>query len=328
MIDTRMSRRRFAGFGLALASGAALARPAFAQSSATPIPASGLEITVTAKDFSFDVPAQVPSGYVTVTLKNDGQEIHQAQIAKLHDGVTFDQLKAALEKSPDAAFPLVSFRGGPNAILPGASATTIDFLDGGNYVLICFIAGADHIPHYMKGMIAAFEVTGAGSNNEEPTATVTVMAKDFSYTMPDSVPAGKQTWELFNNGPEPHEMALLTLAPNVTAQQAIAVYESISAPPATPAAGGTPMAGMTTAGGATPMVASGGTLPFAPAGGINAIDPGIPGFMVLDLTPGNYLALCNVPDPKTGKPHFELGMYKEFTVTAASATPAAATPVS
>lgn len=321
MFDIRLSRRQFAGLGAAVLSSAALSAPAAAQSSATQ-----MTVTVTAQDFSFNVPAQVQGGYVDVLLKNNGKEIHQAQIAKLHEGVTFDQFKSVLEKSPDAAFPLAGFRGGPNAILPGASAETIDLLDAGTYVLICFVSGADHIPHYMKGMIAQFEVTGEGTGSTEPAPALTVTAMDFSYQMPDQVSAGKQIWELFNNGPQPHEMALMTLAPNVTAQQAIAVYEQISQPPATPAAGATPMAGMTTAGGATPMVATGGTLPFAPAGGINAIDPGIPGWMVLDLQPGNYLALCNVPDPKTGKPHFELGMYKEFTVTAAQATPVA-TPV-
>lgn len=322
MLDLRLSRRQFAGIGAALLSTTAISLPAAAQSSATQ-----MKVTVTGKDFSFDVPAQVQGGYIDVVLKNDGKEIHQAQIAKLHDGVTFDQLKSALEEGPEKAFPLVGFRGGPNAILPGASGETIDLLDAGTYALICFIAGADHIPHYMKGMIAQFEVTGEGTGSTEPTASVTVTAKDFAYLMPDQVPAGQQIWEMFNNGPEPHEMALMTLEPNIPVDQVIAIYESISAPPATPAAGATPMAGMTTAGGATPMVASGGTLPFAPAGGINALDPGIPGWMVLDLQPGRYLALCNVPDPKTGKPHFELGMYKEFTVTAGAATPVA-TPVS
>jgi hypothetical protein len=34
----------------------------------------------------------------------------------------------------------------------------------------------------------------------------------------------------------------------------------------------------------------------------------------LNPTPGNYMALCFVPDPTTGKPHFALGMITSFSV--------------
>ncbi len=36
--------------------------------------------------------------------------------------------------------------------------------------------------------------------------------------------------------------------------------------------------------------------------------------IVVDLKPGNYLAICNIPDPASGKPHSALGMIKEFMV--------------
>ena len=32
------------------------------------------------------------------------------------------------------------------------------------------------------------------------------------------------------------------------------------------------------------------------------------------LQPGNYVAVCFVPDAKTGKPHYMLGMISSFTV--------------
>ena len=34
----------------------------------------------------------------------------------------------------------------------------------------------------------------------------------------------------------------------------------------------------------------------------------------VDLTPGNYVLVCFVPDAKDGKAHIEHGMVKEFTV--------------
>jgi LPXTG-motif cell wall-anchored protein len=36
----------------------------------------------------------------------------------------------------------------------------------------------------------------------------------------------------------------------------------------------------------------------------------------LDLQPGDYIALCFVPDPASGKSHLELGMHTVFTVAA------------
>jgi hypothetical protein len=37
-------------------------------------------------------------------------------------------------------------------------------------------------------------------------------------------------------------------------------------------------------------------------------------FMVTQFTPGNYAAICLIPDPASGRSHLELGMIKEFTV--------------
>jgi hypothetical protein len=57
-----------------------------------------------------------------------------------------------------------------------------------------------------------------------------------------------------------------------------------------------------------------GPPPFSAAGGINAFSADGSGYMTLNLEPGNYVAICNVPDPGTGVPHSHLGMLKEFTV--------------
>lgn len=35
---------------------------------------------------------------------------------------------------------------------------------------------------------------------------------------------------------------------------------------------------------------------------------------------GNYVAICFIPDPATGRPHFLLGMAQQFTVGAAAPT--------
>jgi uncharacterized cupredoxin-like copper-binding protein len=43
--------------------------------------------------------------------------------------------------------------------------------------------------------------------------------------------------------------------------------------------------------------------------------PGTTNYFEVELTPGEYLAICFVPDKQDGKPHFEHGMVRQFTVT-------------
>jgi uncharacterized cupredoxin-like copper-binding protein len=49
-------------------------------------------------------------------------------------------------------------------------------------------------------------------------------------------------------------------------------------------------------------------------GEVSELDPGKSGSLTLDLEPGNYAVLCNVPG------HFMNGMWKSFEVTAAPVT--------
>lgn len=316
-----LSRRRMvAGLGVSLVMPAALVTPAAAQGTQA---ATRIDINIAAKDFSFDLPARVPAGLVQVTMQNHGADLHHTQIGRLNDGVTFDQFHAALGKDLNAAFPLISFQGGPGVILPGASqAVMLNLTRSGTYVAVCFIAGDDGIPHFMKGMIVPFEVTGPETPLQELKSHQTIKMMDFAYTMPDKVPAGRQVWKIINDGPQPHELILLMLAPGVTADQILAMFASeMGSGEATPATGmdmGTPAAATPTA--ATPVAATPAAspvaeaMPFMPAGGMQALDAGLAGWLILDLAPGNYLAACDIPDPRSGRPHFELGMYKAFTV--------------
>jgi hypothetical protein len=57
-----------------------------------------------------------------------------------------------------------------------------------------------------------------------------------------------------------------------------------------------------------------GPPPFEVVGGMQALATGMRGWAVLDLAPGNYLAICAVPDPASGQPHLALGMIASFTV--------------
>jgi hypothetical protein len=53
--------------------------------------------------------------------------------------------------------------------------------------------------------------------------------------------------------------------------------------------------------------------PFTEIGGMQALASGLAGWLVLDLEPGEYVAVCFVPTAE-GVPHLMLGMIQGFTV--------------
>jgi len=87
-------------------------------SAATAARSAPATVTVTANDFSFDAPGSVPAGAVTMRLVNSGKELHHAQMVRIEDGKTMDDMAKAL-KNPGPPPSWVKFVGGPNAVAPG-----------------------------------------------------------------------------------------------------------------------------------------------------------------------------------------------------------------
>ncbi len=253
---------------------------------ATPAAVTIPQIVIKATDYAFDAPAQVNAGLISVRLENNGQELHHAQLTRLQDGKTMADLQAALAQGEEAAMALLEFVGGPSVLDPGKSQEVVLDLKAGNYVLLCFIPSADGVPHLAKGMVKPIQVVAAGqSGAQAPQANLSIVLKDFGFEMPAEVKAGKQTWEIKNAGPQLHEMVIFKLAPGKTMDDVGAFFQSPAGPP-----------------------------PFEAVGGMQALSVGKSAWLVLDLQPGNYIALCNVPDPASGKAHSELGMIMPFTV--------------
>lgn len=261
-------------------------------------------VAVTAADFSFSLPDTIAGGLIRLQLTNSGQDSHHMQIVKLNQGVSQQQFQGTLQETLQALpqegeaalgrlFQIVTFTGGPSGIGPGGQSEAVVDLQAGDYVLLCFIAGADGIPHVAKGMVEPLTVTAPSTNRPaEPAALTTVGLNDFAFTgVPATLSAGRTTLKVTNQGQEPHEMVVLRLE-GINAQQAL---EILTAP----------------RGGEAPA----GPSPFKDAGGFQAIMPGQSGWSTLNLQAGEYIALCFVPSPANGfAPHFALGMMTSITV--------------
>lgn len=230
---------------------------------------------------------------MTIKLVNkDPQLPHQAQLFRLHDGTTIDQFTQALmtPAGEGAVISLADPEGGPNAISGSSPATTYVNLDAGaTYMVICAIPAPDGKPHYAHGMIAHFTVDETAGSATQPEAASTITLSNFKFSVPDDVDWTKPI-DVANEGTEPHELVIVGAAPGKTLDD---VKAAIAAPP-----------------GSAPA----GPPPYVFAGGVAAIAPGSDQVFQPDVASGDYLLVCFITDPATGKPHFALGMVTPVTV--------------
>ena len=293
----------FALVGCGSSTGASVSPSAAAPSSAAPSPSASAsasaepsassaevqDLAVTGTDFAFDAPATTPAGPTKITLTNEGQEEHQAQVAGIMTGNTFEDLTAALQANDEvAALGMLELSGGPTGVVPGASGSTTGNLEPGQYVFLCFVRSPDGVPHFAKGMIAPLEVTEPSSTAELPEGDAELALQDFAFVGLETVDAGPQTITVTNNGPQPHEATIVKLAEGVDAAALVGMFNSTEAPSGPP--------------------------PFTSAGGVAGVANGQTVTMDVDLEPGSYAFVCFVPDPASGKPHAALGMVGPLTV--------------
>ena len=126
---------------------------------------------------------------------------------------------------------------------------------------------------------AAHAKTAAGPN------VVNVVAREYQYEMPDTLPAGPTLFHFTDDGNQLHHVTLVKLEHGKT------LADFTALPP-----GPFPAWAVFMGGPNTPT----------PHGGQDED--------VVDLSPGNYAVICVIPDTD-GKPHMMKGMVKALTVT-------------
>jgi hypothetical protein len=115
--------------------------------------ASAQQVTVTAREYSFDLPADIKAGRTSFTLDNKGQEAHVLVVFKLAAGTTLDE---AMESESGEGIEMSW--GSDFAASGEQEALTFD-LTAGNYGMVCFIPNGQGQPHFMLGMQKEFTVT-------------------------------------------------------------------------------------------------------------------------------------------------------------------------
>jgi hypothetical protein len=248
-------------------------------------------VTLTAVDYSFEAPDTVDAGVNTFLLLNHGSQLHMAQLIKLEGGKSLDEFLVAYTEAFRTSGPRPPWAprfGGPGAAEPGGSSNATQDLEPGNYLWICIMNVPDGIPHVVKARMAkAFAVrarNGARAPEAAPAASLVLQLVDYAFRITGPLTAGRHVVRVENAGTEPHEVALLRLAPGKTMADFQAWMQNPQGPP-----------------------------PANSVGGVSSLAPGLQAYFEADLTAGEYVILCFVTAPD-GRPHTEHGMIQPVRV--------------
>ena len=259
---------------------------AAASASTAATPAGPKVVTVHAKDFSYDAPAEIDAGLTTFKLVNDGTMFHHLVIVKLDSAKTVADLQQAM-KNPGPPPRWAAFIGGPNAPDPTKESNATLDMQPGSYAMLCLVDVPGGVPHFAKGMVHALTVKpSSGASAQAPSADVNISLKDYSFDISKPITAGSHTFAVNNAGMQPHEVEVIKLAPGKKIDDVVKWIQKPEGPPPGSGVGGA-IVGMT----------------------------GAPLFFTMDFTPGEYALICFIPDAKDGKPHFVHGMMHTFTVS-------------
>lgn len=243
-------------------------------------------VTITATDYAFELPAQVPAGVITFKLVSRAKELHHAVVIRLEQGKTVDDMREAL-KQPGPPPAWAHTVGGPNPSDPAGTSEATLTMAPGQYAVVCFIPSPGGMPHFAKGMIAGLEVTPAAGGQVEPPSDVTLRLSDYDFALSSPLTAGTHRIRVENGGPQVHEIVIAQLAPGKTADDVVK-WEA---------------GGLKTPPPVTHFL-----------GGVSPMDPNGAASFPVTLEKGDYVFICFVPDGKDGRSHAAHGMVQPFTV--------------
>jgi len=244
-------------------------------------------VNITAREYAFETPKQIPAGLTTFRFTVNGKEPHHGIMVRLDQGKTFADLAAAI-KNPGPPPSWVHLDGGMMIGDPATGSNVTMKLTPGNYALICFVPSPDGVAHVAKGMFAPIEVTpAAGDPAVEPEADIVLRLVDYDFQFSKPPTSGEHVIRVEAAPGQPHELVLVRLGEGVTAQQVVAAE----------------------------MGQTKGPRPsYTFAGGVAPMDGGRHAYIHTTLEPGRYALICFMPDAKDGTPHLMHGMIKEITV--------------
>lgn len=295
----------------ALACGGAEADRQAAENENGSAAASVLEVT--AKDFEFVAPPEIPSGWTTIRFTNDGEQDHFVYLYRLPDSVSFSQyrgdvpkvfsdiysryasgelsqeemVQALGEQLPPYFFSGLVPSGGVALTDPGETASTTVRLEPGTYVMECYVMTPQGTWHTDRGMLRELRVIGEErEGGEPPEADVTVTLSNYEIGVEGGFSTGEQTVAVrVTENPDGlmlHDLNLVRLEEGLPVDSVVAWMNWMD-----PAQFRSPAPGEN-------------------LGGLEHMTAGRTGYVNADLEPGRYALVSEVYGSR--------GMVHEFTV--------------
>ncbi|HJQ65705.1 MAG TPA: hypothetical protein VJ816_04980 [Gemmatimonadales bacterium] len=130
-----------------------------APNEATPAPEPTADITITEKDYDFDVTGALTAGTHTIRVENAGPQLHEVAMSQLAPGKSLADFQAWVQGGMKGEPPGKPVGGvtGPDV---GGHQTFTATLAAGKYVLMCLVPdNKDGQPHIMHGMIKEITIS-------------------------------------------------------------------------------------------------------------------------------------------------------------------------
>lgn len=117
------------------------------------------DVTVTAKDYAFDVTPAITAGTHTIHMVNAGPQLHEISLLKLAPGATMAKVQAWMQGGMKGQPPMMPV-GGIAGLSVGQTANFTATFTAGDYVLLCFVPDSkDGKPHFAHGMMLPLKVS-------------------------------------------------------------------------------------------------------------------------------------------------------------------------
>jgi len=242
-------------------------------------------IVVDSRTFAVTLPASLQAGLAVVSMTGAGQPWTGVTLARLKPGVSHAAVVRTLKK---ADFAHLDTLGVPYGGVGAAGSVTVN-LRAGKYVVFDTEQQGPKSP--VQEASRFFTVGPAsGPAGAAPTAIATITMDDMRFKVPASLPAGRDTIKMVDPDQVEHMAVMAKIAEGKTYKDVLAYIKS---------------------------GANNGPGPVDPAtfGGINVMGPGQTAYLTQSFSPGEYVVLCFVNDPKKGgMPHVAEGMVNHFMV--------------
>ncbi len=296
-----IARRLFPVLGIVLAAGLAACQPADRAEVEDAAPEAAAEasseaqvVEVIARDFAFDAPDEIPSGWTTFRMTNAGEQEHFLYIYRLPENKTYQQLleeaivpfgrvweqydSGEIDRAEAEAglgseiagwfFTELEPSGGPALTEPGETSQATVRLEPGTYVIECYVKTPEGEWHTELGMQRELTVTADSTGALPPEADAELTLSNYQITTSGELTAGTRTVAVHvEENPEGfmlHDVNLFRLEEGTELQEIVAWMdwmdlEGFRAP-----------------------------APGYSLGGVEHMGAGRTGYMTVELEPGNY----------------------------------------